>query len=96
MARVNDTNRRKLIESVLINNVDNFNINKNNLNMDTITNSIIIKLPSINKILSKIKINKETDKELHSNCEPATWQRHACCLCVCVTAVNLPALSYNS
>ena len=72
VARVNDTNRRKLIESVLINNVDNFNINKNNLNMDTITNSIIIKLPSINKILSKIKINKETDKELHSNSEPAT------------------------
>ena len=51
VARVSDTNKRKLIESVLINNVGNFNIKKNNLKMDTLTNLIIRKLPSIKKMI---------------------------------------------
>ena len=55
VARISDMNRRKLIVCVLISNIDNFNINKKNLNMVTSTNSIIRKLPSIKKVISKIK-----------------------------------------
>ena len=41
--RENDTNKRKIIESIIIYNKDNFNTQKANYNLDHFTNNLLIK-----------------------------------------------------
>ena len=54
----NDTRKRKLIESVLIQSTKNFNINQVNLNTDKFTNFILNKFNSrIKKTLGRLKEN---------------------------------------
>ena len=40
--RENNTNKRKIIESIIIYNKDNFNTQKSNYNLDSFTNNLII------------------------------------------------------
>ena len=58
IVKENDTRKRKLIESVLIQSTNNFNINQINLNTDKFTNIIL------NSFSSRIK---RTLKELKEN-----------------------------
>ena len=51
IVKENDTRKRKLIESVLIQSTNNFNINQTNLNTDKFTNIIL------NNFSSRIKKN---------------------------------------
>ena len=55
-----DTNRRKLIESVLIHNNSNFNTQRTNYNLDCLSNSNLTKhIPLFNKLGSDIKNHNE-------------------------------------
>ena len=50
-----NTNKRKLIEAILINNTNNINIHKTNYNFDSISNSLITKnINIIHRMLSAI------------------------------------------
>ena len=52
----NDVNKRKLIESTLIHNNNNFNIQRTNYNLDILCNSILTNsIPLFNKLSEKIK-----------------------------------------
>ena len=55
ICKQNDTNKRKLIESIIINNTNNFNITQSNYNFDSFSNKIIINnVPKIRKHLNTI------------------------------------------
>ena len=54
--RENDVNKRKLIESILIHNNDNFNVQRTNYNLDILCNSIMTNnIPLFNKLSNDIK-----------------------------------------
>ena len=58
IVKENDTRKRKLIESVLIQSTNNFNINQTNLNTDKFTNIILNNFSSrIKKTLGELKEN---------------------------------------
>ena len=48
----NNTHKRKLIESILINNCQNFNTQKNNYKFDQFCNSLINNIPLICRLTS--------------------------------------------
>ena len=55
----NNTIKRKLIESILINNSKNFNVQQTNYNLDILSNQLILKnCPNIHKMLNKIGQNQ--------------------------------------
>ena len=59
--RKNDTNTRKLLESMIINNTDNINIDKRNLNLDVFSEKLAIShIPSLRKLI--IRLNEETSQ----------------------------------
>ena len=56
--KIDNTNKRKLIESILIQNSINFNINQCNFKLDPFTNSYVKHyLPFIKNILNKVNAN---------------------------------------
>ena len=55
VCKVNDTNKRKLIESILIQNSNNFNINQCNFKLDSFTNTYVKhNVPYIKNVLDKV------------------------------------------
>ena len=58
VCKVNDTNKRKLIESILIQNSDNFNINQCNFILDSFTNAFVKhNIPDMKDILNRVNTN---------------------------------------
>ena len=53
--KVSNVNKRKLIESILINNTQNFNNHRNNYNFDFFSNSLIKQIPFISRMISLIQ-----------------------------------------
>ena len=52
---VNDTNKRKLIESILIQNSNNLNINQCNFKLDSFTNTYVKhNVPYIKNVLDRV------------------------------------------
>ena len=57
----NNTNKRKIIESIIISNKSNFNTQRSNYNLDKFTNNLVIKnCPKLQNTFSLI------DKNLHN------------------------------
>ena len=53
---IRDVEKRKLLESVLIHNTDNYNIYKNNFKLDLFSIAILTKhVVSVSKIINNIK-----------------------------------------
>ena len=53
---VNNVEKRRLLESILIHNIDNFNIYKSNYKLDLFSNAIVTKhVNSVSKLLNELK-----------------------------------------
>ena len=63
--RENDTNKRKIIESIIIYNKNNFNTQKSNYNLDSFTNNLLIqncsKLHSAFSLIDRNILNQTND-----------------------------------
>ena len=53
---IRDVEKRKLLESILIHNTDNYNIYKSNFKLDLFSNAILTKhVVSVNKLINNVK-----------------------------------------
>ena len=69
VSKINNTNKRKLIESILIQNSDNFNMNQCNFKLDAFTNNYVKhNLPYMKNLLNKVNVNLNSVVDRLSYC----------------------------